>query len=657
MTTSAAIRPGGPGYRPEIDGLRAVAILAVVLYHARCPGFEDGYLGVDVFFVISGYLITGQLLREARSTGTIHMAMFYARRVRRLIPAFTTMAIGTSLLALLYLLPIGEQRLFGNALSRSAFFYYNIAVWRGGYAYDGEPAEQQALMHTWSLGVEEQFYLVWPWMCLIGIWIRRPLAAFSTVVVVSLVGSWWVLPRDVDAVFYLLPFRAWELGLGAVVASHRWSVSSRNSTTAASGGLVLVLLILLSGRFRESGSWAQVLVSLGTAAVVAFDGEQNRVLAFLQSSPMVYLGRISYAWYLWHWPLLVIERLSAVSEEPRLPLTALFAGLALAVVTHHWIEKPMRLAHIGSAVRVLAYGAIALGSVAILGGAMELRSISLQARPENAAFLDRVRPAAREPCETMVDSLGCDLSPGQTSGGPRLLLWGDSLARALSPALAEYSRESHSRVRMIVQPACPPLLGASPADRSAPLKPDARCREALAAVQERLRRDPAGIVGVILAARWPAHVPGSEQTKRHLMFDRNGRGSQASSATLSLGLDETLDLLEGLGMRVLIVGAPPAFPFEVPRCLLRTAAGCSVDRSFQAIEREQARVGIADAIRGRRFIRFIDVFEVLCPEQRCSAGTREAPLLADRSHLSADASRRLLLPILESHLDWLGGQR
>ena len=145
------------GYRPEIDGLRALSILAVVLYHAKVPGFGAGYLGVDVFFVISGFLISGQLLREAEATGTIRLTAFYARRVRRLIPAFFVMAVGTSVLALIYLLPMTEQRLFGNALSRSALFYYNIAVWRGGYAYDGEPADQQVLMHTWSLGIEEQF--------------------------------------------------------------------------------------------------------------------------------------------------------------------------------------------------------------------------------------------------------------------------------------------------------------------------------------------------------------------------------------------------------------------------------------------------------------------------------------------------------------------
>ena len=162
-------------YRPDIDGLRAISILAVVLYHARVPGFGAGYLGVDIFFVISGFLITGQLLREAKSTGTIQMAMFYARRVRRLIPAFVAMAVGTTVLALIYLLPMTEQKLFGNALTQSALFYYNIAIWRGGYAYDGEPAEQQVLMHTWSLGVEEQFYLVWPVICLVALRLGRPL--------------------------------------------------------------------------------------------------------------------------------------------------------------------------------------------------------------------------------------------------------------------------------------------------------------------------------------------------------------------------------------------------------------------------------------------------------------------------------------------------
>lgn len=252
----------GPGvYRPEIDGLRAVSILAVVLYHAGVPGFQAGYLGVDVFFVISGFLITGQLLREVEITGGIDLKRFYARRVRRIVPAFVTMAVGTSVLAILFLLPLNEQRLFGNALSRAAVFYYNVAVWRGGYDYGAVDAQEQPLMHTWSLSVEEQFYLVWPFMCLVATRIGRPLASFMAVVLVSLLGTWWVFPHDADAAFFLLPFRAWELGLGACAAARPWRTPPRAAAVGALSGASLALLILLSGAIRPPDLPAQVVGS------------------------------------------------------------------------------------------------------------------------------------------------------------------------------------------------------------------------------------------------------------------------------------------------------------------------------------------------------------------------------------------------------------
>lgn len=641
-------------YRPEIDGLRALSILAVVLYHAKVSGLGAGYLGVDVFFVISGFLITGQLLREAEATGAILLTAFYARRVRRLVPAFFVMALGTSVLALIYLLPMTEQRLFGNALSRSALFYYNIAVWRGGYAYDGEPADQQVLMHTWSLGIEEQFYLIWPWICLLAVRLGRPFVTFASVVLASLVGTLWILSRDVDAAFFLLPFRVWELALGACAATQRGAQQPRAAGALALLGACLVMLTLLSGPSPVASIWPQLQVSLGTAMFVAYGAAPNPARQVLSSRPMVTLGRMSYSWYLWHWPLLVIPRLATFPDGSDFPLLGLSAGLLAAVLTHVWVEEPLRRVRITEPRAFTRWGLGALIVTSLLGLGIEVRSNLIRERPENAAFLARVQGAERRACESAISSLGCDLGAAPASNRS-LLLWGDSFARALSPALSDYSRGSSVAVRLLVQSRCPPLLGAVPASLSAPLEPDGKCRDMLEGVQKELRRSSVRVDGVILAGRWTAHVPGDTPGRAHKMFDREGREIKDSSAVFSRGLAETLNYLESLRVPVLIVGAPPAFPFDVPRCLWRSPGMCWVDRSFEAVARAQTRAGIEQAIRGRNQVRFVELFDVLCPGPRCSAGTSEEPLVADRSHLTARAAKRLVLPILKPYLDWLGG--
>lgn len=626
----------------------------MVLYHARVPGAGAGYLGVDVFFVISGFLITGQLLREADSTGTIRMASFYARRVRRLLPAFIAMAVGTSLIALRYLLPMDELRLFGGALSRSAAFYYNIAVWRGSYDYGAVDAQQQVLMHTWSLAVEEQFYVLWPWLCLVVTRLGRPFLAFSMVTIASLIGSWWVLPRDASAVFFLLPFRVWELGLGACAAALPWSPPIRVERTGTLVGLALMGWGLLSPDAPGASVWPGVVVSVGTALVVALGRRSNPASVFLAATPMVRLGQISYAWYLWHWPLLVIARLVAVVDSPRIDAAALASSLVLAALTHLLIERPARRIEIRNPSRMLAWGMAALAATAVAGQAIELRGSWLMTQPENASRLQRLRGTPLPPCPNAFATLGCDIS-GEGWGGPSLLLWGDSFAKALSPAVSEYARASRSGARLAFESSCPPLLEVVPGTSRTPLRPNSECQAGLRLFQQVLPRERSRISGIVLAARWIGYVPPVLPLGSLRMFDWQGTELDGSDA-LSRGLAATLDLVESIGSRALIVGVPPDFPFDVPRCLWRIPDRCFVSRSWHEKARDLSERSIEKAIRGRPYVRFVRIFDLLCPGPRCGAGTLDEPLLADRSHLSAFGAETLVLPALSPHLDWLRGR-
>ena len=642
-------------YRPDIDGLRAVSILAVVLYHAHVPGFEAGYLGVDVFFVISGFLITGQLLREAELTGTLNLANFYARRVRRLAPAFVAMAGGTTLLAFLCLSPLVEQGDFGGALSRSAVFYYNIAVWRGAYDYGAPDAQQQVLMHTWSLGVEEQFYLVWPWICLAAVRIGRPLLAFSALVLLSFAGAGWTLPGDPGAVFFLLPFRVWELGLGACVAVRPWEISTRGASALTLGGGGLVGYALLSGQPLASSLGPPAVAVAGSALISAFGPVSNPVSAILRSPPLVHLGRVSYAWYLWHWPLLVMARLIAVVEDWRAEALAIAVSFVAAELTYFGLERTSRRIHIQKPVQFLTFGVGAMVALVLLGQVLEARSRRLRAQPENAALLSRFKRPARA-CERNALTLGCDLGATSTQG-PSLLLWGDSYAQAISPALAEYSMSTGRAVRLLFESSCPPLLGVVPGMPGRTSTMNSECQQSLRLVREELPRHRSLIRGVVLAASWSGYRErGLPDAPLSMFFDETGREIEGAGA-MSRGLGATLDLIESIGARVLIVGVPPRLPFAVPNCLFRSPDRCTVDRTWNEPARNAAADGIRQVIEGRPEVRFVELFDLLCPGARCGAGTLEAPLFADRSHISGFAARNLVLPALVPHLDWLGAAR
>lgn len=641
------------GYRAEIDGLRAVSILSVVLYHARVSGFQAGYLGVDVFFVISGFLITGQLLSEAATTGTIQMAMFYARRVRRLVPGFLAMSLGATVLALAFLLPVTEQRLFGNSLSRSALFYYNIAVWRGGYAYDGEPAQEQALMHTWSLGVEEQFYLVWPLVCLFFLRVGRPLVGFVSVVATSLGASWWFLSRDVDAVFFLLPFRAWELGLGACIAAWPRVPSIRTQWAPTLVGAGLVLMALASRQPPHVTLWPQVAAAFGSALILRFGAGADPISGFLRQTPMVLLGRMSYVWYLWHWPFLAIARLAGSSDEQATPAWALLAGFVAALVTYVGIEGPIRQIRIDNPTRALVWGGTTLAIVAVLGRAIEIRSQRIEEQPENVAALTHSQRVPTAACEGQVSTLGCDLSASRVDDRPSLLLWGDSFARALSPALTDYSRRAGVKVRLLVRPGCPPFFGAVPANPKALSEPDRECRAWLRDVRVKLGVDAPRLLGVVLAARWPVYGKSAQEPDRRRMFGPGDLEIHEPRIVFGRGLGDTLDFLESIGLRALIVGAPPEFPFRVPGCLWRNPDQCLVNRNWGAESRAAARIGIAEALRGHPLAASTEIFDRLCPGSQCSAGTLAEPLLTDTNHLSPITARTRVLPILIRDLDWL----
>ncbi len=339
--------PVHPGYRPEIDGLRAIAVVPVVLFHGGFTGFEGGFVGVDVFFVISGYLITRILLSDL-AQGRFSIVRFWERRARRILPALYFVILCCLPLAWMLMVPSQLMDL-GGMLFSVVIFAANIHLWRTT-DYFSPAAEENPLLHTWSLAVEEQFYLLFPLLLWLvwRVWRgerKNILFVMFLLVLSSLAFAHWMHDRHPVANFFLLPSRAWELGVGAICALWLHSRVQPRSGWAAMLGLGLILLaVVIFDDSTPFPSLYALLPVLGTALVILTADSRAWIGRVLGSRWFVGTGLVSYSAYLWHQPLFAFARIQSVTSEPSLPVMATLAlvTFGLAALTWRYVEQPFR---------------------------------------------------------------------------------------------------------------------------------------------------------------------------------------------------------------------------------------------------------------------------------------------------------------------------
>ncbi|MCA1456305.1 acyltransferase [Bradyrhizobium sp. BRP22] len=361
-------------YRPDIDGLRALAVIPVVLYHVGVPGFAGGFVGVDIFFVISGYLICGMTDADIRN-GSFSLSNFYKRRILRILPALVVMLLATSVLAYFYFLPV-ELEDFARSLAAAVGSVSNV-YFAQTTGYFEAPAETKPLLHTWSLGVEEQSYLVVPIVMVIAYRFvpKRAKLLFAVAAALSLVAAIAISYRNEAFVFYLTPFRAWELALGALLAigfvpaprSMLW----RNLCGAA--GLILLFGVTVFGSSSAPLLLMTSLAAVGATLVIASSERGVSMVGRLLSlRPFVFVGLISYSLYLWHWPLIVFQHTDAIlalGSPATVKLTLVILSLGMAYLSWKLIELPFRsLAHETSKFTVFATASTAMASILALCG-------------------------------------------------------------------------------------------------------------------------------------------------------------------------------------------------------------------------------------------------------------------------------------------------
>lgn len=643
-------------YRADIDGLRAIAVAAVVLFHAGVPGFGGGFVGVDIFFVISGFLIGG-LVHGEIGESRFRFVGFYARRARRILPALLAVTFATFALGLVLLSPTELARFAASAVA-ALLGASNLFYWQASGYFTADARVEPFLM-TWSLGVEEQFYLLLPPLMLALHRLGRR-AVLPGVVLLSLVsfGLSVVAMRlyPVES-FFLLPTRAWELGLGVVLALTRGSAMlERGRDPLAAVGLLAIVASV--GLFTETVRFpghAALLPAGGAALLIAARGSVvNRRL--LAARPLVAIGLLSYSWYLWHWPLMALARICA-AQAPAMPvmLGVAAASLALAWLSWRFVERPFRPAGERSDRHVLWRYALVLG----VGVAVALGVYGSGGLPQRldvgAAETDRLIAGGRSGKCLVGDRVDQpDRSCVSDPSNARVALLGDSHAGALASALrADAGRHGYGFVQF-TKSSCPPLLGGTRAMGNHPGHAAACARFNDAAIKA-VVRDPSVRI-VVLTGFWQVPFDPSAIAKGDRYVDR--RTPQASSEeALRLALTRTLLRLRAGGKRVILLGDVPGFRFDPAResrkafLPLRRAVGRMVDPGFASEDGTVDRrfvVPIDD--RGARIVgevaggasAYASLADAFCDATRCRFAQDAAPLFIDPQHLSRRGAERAL---------------
>jgi peptidoglycan/LPS O-acetylase OafA/YrhL len=520
--------PGGErtGFRPDLEGLRGIAVALVLLYHAEMPGFTGGFVGVDVFFVLSGFLITGLLVRELQASGTVSLPGFYARRIRRILPASALVLVVTLIASVAILAPLQVVDVAGDAAG-AALYVVNIRFAVQATDYLQGSLAPSPILHFWSLSAEEQFYFIWPALLLLaarlggGTSARRLAWPIGAVVLGSFALSLYLTGTNQPWAFFSLPTRAWELGVGAALALAVPRLGALPSMLATGIGLVGLAMVAAAGVLISTetpfpGVWA-LLPVLGTAAVVAAGVRRPAAPATraLGWSPLRYMGRISYSLYLWHWPILVLVPIALGGPLPlegRLALVAL--AFPISAATQRLVEEPLRRGRlIGSLPRrnivfaaglsvVVATTALAVGTVTEmrLGGGTALAAADVVADPlgDLSANVDPL--AGLVPDDVSSDVAGVANTDGAPSpdGSPEPALSpspGVSSAPGASPSPGASSGPGASSS----PPASPsPSTAVSPAGSPAPM-PSAAPSPTLPPTADGAL--PAGLVPSLWAAR------------------------------------------------------------------------------------------------------------------------------------------------------------
>jgi peptidoglycan/LPS O-acetylase OafA/YrhL len=654
-TSPAGTATNAGAYRPDIDGMRALAVGLVVLHHVGFHRVSGGYIGVDVFFVISGYLITSIIFPKIAERRFSYLD-FFGRRVKRLSPVLSLVIAVTLAAGLVLLLPSDLEKLASSAVWVS-LFAGNFFFWRNYGGYFADDAQSAPLLHTWSLAVEEQYYLLWPLSLVIAL---RLFGARNTVILICLAVPPLIYLSElgtrltIGAAYYLLPTRFFELLVGSVAAllhlPERLALHRHVATLLGSAGLAAIVYagITLTPASAFPGYNALWPV-LGTLLViVSTPGLANRALT---AAPVVYLGKLSYSLYLWHWPIIACMHYTGLEFSLTARLLAMGGALLLSMASYHLVENPLRHRRYASRRQIFLWlyvaptaliAAAALAILATQGLPQRFDAALVNADRAVATRVHQQRSACHVPARSWQQPLDADCVFG--AGGaaaPTVLLIGDSHANHLVPFFEALLRDAGLQGNDYTMDRCPGLFGLE-YGANAPIARQCAGRNALAsmAIGER------GYRYVVLAASWPDTNTGSVHVDGRRLTD-----DDAVEKALSAALRRTLTRITESGALPVLVRETPTLPGISPRCPLQVQLfgadkDCHarhyrngwLDRSLPALQADFPTLQV------------LDPSSLLCDDSgRCAMRLEDLPLYSDDNHFNAPGSALLGEVYLREH--------
>ena len=662
-------------YRPEIDGLRALAVLGVALFHIGLPYFNGGYIGVDVFFVISGYLITSIIMNDI-SKNEFSLLNFWERRIRRILPVLLVVIIFTLLISVFFLVP-NHFLDFGQSLGAQGLFLTNYMFWREAGYFDN-PAQFKPLLHTWSLSVEEQFYVIIP---IVFFGIKNLTRKKINIIIVfllltSFLFSVYYLEKNQNSVFYFLPFRAWELLLGSCLALNLIPVRVINKSvseilTIFSIGMIFLCFIFYDESTPFPGHLAFPVCFATTLFIWLTTLNSTKFTKiFFSNKYIVGIGKISYSFYLIHWPLLlfgsyIILRPLKIYES----FALLLLSMGLSFFSWRYIEQPVRQKKIFRNKTQIFLGAvITLVTFFIVGGIIHINKgfpnrfnyqVNAYANG-NADNNPRRMECHYKSNEEIQKGNLCETNIIDGSNQSSFLSWGDSHADAIMPLLEEIANDNNFGMYHASKNSCPPLLGISTTTQS-----DDECNKFNELMFEVISKN--NIQNVILSARWTVYTKGrseieplSEKDPLMISFDeKNSNDIKTEDAlkTFERHLLKTINEITELDVNIWFLEQPPEQKFISPPDQLaqytirgKDVSNLGINKSdHESRENEVAEIIYKLSELNPRF-KILSPDKILCSKLKCSLDFEGISIYRDDDHLTASGSR-LLKPLFEDFIN------
>lgn len=658
--------------RKDIQGMRALAVFIVVVYHADFSFIPGGFIGVDIFFVLSGFLITGALLREIERNGRVSLGNFWARRVRRLLPA-SMVVLAVTLIVSMRVLPLLQRASVSADVMWASLFSAN---WRFAIQqtdYLAADRVDSPVLHYWSLGVEEQFYVFWPVLmvciCLLSRKVTRILSAtcsadvqmkynprnvfnisltlaFSILVVSSFFVCLSLSTSNQPFAYFGTFTRAWQLGVGGLLAIWAYllkNLSRRTQSFIGALGIMSICYSMLLIHESEVGTmpypgWQALAPTFGALALIAA-GCADRVThlqKFLALQPMQFLGGISYSWYLVHWPVLVLGHVILGQNSGPINLILILISLVLAWILSVLIENPLRFSTLltVSTRRTIGLGALSLVLIIVLGVSSIWQTNSVYASTalvKNASgqFM-KLKPTPADAAKDFfsLTKIGCSLGLsesvanecifGQLNASRSVIILGDSHASAIFPVVESAAKKGNWKVNVWSKSACP-IANVSKWD-AARKKIFTECDEFRGLViKQTIKRNPNLVILV------------SAFNPKTILINRNNGEPIIQSKMRShmvLGLRQTIRELTNAGLKVVVLHEPPFAPFDPPECLIekKNVAECTFDAPQQSPELQAAK--------NLSNVRVLDLYSAICPADRCSPVKKNVVVYRDRTHMT-----------------------